>query len=611
MIPTIDRAILTISNSLAASIIVKATVAASLAIIAARLARSSRASVRHTILTTGFAVLLALPVAAFIAPPIHIALPVAQNSSASAPAALQSLDDGSPAPQMSKNAASSSVKSGAQGFSVFALLFAAWAIGTVIFLAPVVIGLWQVRSLRRTGLPWSQGHFLAAALAHDSRLRRHVEVLLHESVAGPMTCGVFRPAILFPIQAEKWTETDLNRAIAHELEHVRRADWLTHCLARVVCAAYWFHPLVWIAWRQLTLEAERACDDAVLSRSEATAYAEQLVALARQLTAANKSPLLAMADRCDLAKRVSAVLDNQQRRGRIGFSAVALAGLITVLFAITISPLKLVAAAQTGAQTNGASLPSFEVASVKPHKPGDRESFPEFLTGGRFTEAGVPLRLVIAIAYSLPVQSPQLSGGPNWIQSNDEAYDIDAKAEDGALQGLSAKETDQKMRLMLQGLLADRFKLVMHRERKEQPVYILTVAKNGPKLQISKLDREVCSDPTALCGMGTVGQGRGIHLKATTVADMVFEVNNYTDRPLLDGTGLTGLYDIDTNGWAPMRGGPRPTPQPAASAEAEALADPNRPTLSTIFGELGLKMEPSQAAVESFTIEHVERPTSN
>jgi uncharacterized protein (TIGR03435 family) len=610
MMPAIEQAILAASSSFAALIVVKATIVIMLAIIATRLASRSRAAIRHAILAAGFAVLFALPIAAIVAPPIHIALTVAEHQPSPATNAQQSFGETSQS-QTSKSPSPSPAKSETLKFSPFDLLFAAWAIGTAIFLAPVVIGLWQVRALRRTALPWSRGNSIAVTLANEAELHRGVEVLLHESVAGPMTCGILRPAILFPVPAENWNDGDLLRAIAHELEHVRRADWLIHCLARVVCAVYWFHPLVWIAWRRLTLEAERACDDAVLSRSEATAYAEQLVALARRLSFANKSPLLAMANRSDLAKRVSAVLDSHQRRGRVGLFTIALAVIVTALSVITISPLKLVAAQSSG-QTSGAPLPSFEVASVKPHKPGDRESFPAFLAGGRFTESGVPLQLIIAVAYSLPVQSPQLSGGPDWIRSNDEAYDIDAKAEDGALKGLSAKETDEKMRLMLQALLADRFKLVVRRELKEQPVYILTVAKNGPKLQKSKLDHEACADPTALCGMGGVGQGRGIHLKATTVADMVFQVNNYTDRPLLDRTGLTGLYDINTNGWVPLRGGPRPSnPQPAASPEAESLGDPSRPTLAMIFSELGLKMEPSQAMVESYTIEHLERPSSN
>jgi beta-lactamase regulating signal transducer with metallopeptidase domain len=133
-----------------------------------------------------------------------------------------------------------------------------------------------------------------------------------------MTCGVLNPAIVLPSNAEKWELEDLNRALIHELEHVRRLDRVSQCLARSVSAVYWFHPLVWIAWRRLTLEAERSCDDAVLGRSEPTAYADQLVRLAQRLSTAAKPPLLAMANRADLAARVGAILDGRSGVGGLG-----------------------------------------------------------------------------------------------------------------------------------------------------------------------------------------------------------------------------------------------------------------------------------------------------
>ena len=93
---------------------------------------------------------------------------------------------------------------------------------------------------------------------------------------------------------------------------------MSHGLARAVCIVYWFHPLVWIAWRRLALEAERACDDAVLGHSEATAYADQLVGLAERLSRKARIALPAMANRADLTARVRAVLDGEHRRGRAG-----------------------------------------------------------------------------------------------------------------------------------------------------------------------------------------------------------------------------------------------------------------------------------------------------
>jgi uncharacterized protein (TIGR03435 family) len=255
------------------------------------------------------------------------------------------------------------------------------------------------------------------------------------------------------------------------------------------------------------------------------------------------------------------------------------------------------------------SPPAFEVASVKGHTGARVFSFPQFLQGGRFTATGIPLQIVIAIAYNLPFQGTQLSGGPDWIRSADDTYDIEAKADPQTLQGLSPKERADKLRLMLQTLLADRFRLSIRRDIKEQPVYLLTVAKNGPKLQKSKLEEKDCEDPANQCHYGGAGQGRGIHAKAFNIAELVVSVSNFTDRPLLDRTGLAGLYDIDTDGWVPMR--QRPVPPGDPTPESVAMADPTRPTLNTIFDRLGLKMESSRAPVEMFVIERVEKPTAN
>jgi uncharacterized protein (TIGR03435 family) len=254
----------------------------------------------------------------------------------------------------------------------------------------------------------------------------------------------------------------------------------------------------------------------------------------------------------------------------------------------------------------------FEVASIKPHPSGDRAgAVPQFMPGGRFHVAGLPLQFTIAFAYNLPFQGTQLSGGPAWIRSQEDAYDIEAKADLATLKDLSRQEREDKLRLMLQALLAERFGLTILRETKEQPIYILTVAKNGPKLQKSALDPTDCDDPANHCHAGGSGQGRGIHVKAFRMADLAVSLSNFTDRPLIDRTGLTGLYDIDTEGWVPMRPRPPRPPGQEPTAEDVAFADPARPTLFMIFDKLGLKMESSRANVEMVVIDRVEKPTAN
>jgi hypothetical protein len=150
-----------------------------------------------------------------------------------------------------------------------------------------------------------------------------------------------------PADAQAWSELDVRRALVHELEHIRRADWMSHLVARAICSFYWFHPLAWVAWRQLCVEAERACDDAVLERAEGTEYAEQLVLLARKLSKLIAPPALSMANRSDLSTRISAILDNSQARGRAGVLAAAVAITGTVAMVLSVAPLRVVAASNT------------------------------------------------------------------------------------------------------------------------------------------------------------------------------------------------------------------------------------------------------------------------
>jgi TonB family protein len=351
MTPAIHAVMLAVSSSPAASIVAKATVATALGLVATWLARRSRAAVRHALLAAAFGVLLVLPVASLVAPPVRIAVPAEAGERVGPTFADAAAPISAAAPAHPNVAAPVAPRSA--GLSPSALLLGVWMAGTAFFLLPVAMGLWQVRRLRRDALPWRHAQSAFEKLALEAGIHRRVEVLLHGALPGPMTCGVWHPAIVLPEDAQTWEPEDLNRAMVHELEHVRRGDWVSHCLARAVCAVYWFHPLVWIAWRQLALEAERSCDDAVLARSEATAYADQLVGLAQRLSSAArmpavKSPLLAMANRADLAARVGAVLDSRQRRGRAGTAPVALACAAAVVLVLTMSPLTMVAAPQAG-----------------------------------------------------------------------------------------------------------------------------------------------------------------------------------------------------------------------------------------------------------------------
>ena len=234
-----------------------------------------------------------------------------------------------------------------------------------------------VRAVRRSGIPWLAGQTAAAALAREAGIRRPLTLVLHEDVPAPVTFGWRRPTIVLPIDARDWSESDLRRAFVHELEHVRRGDWPMQLAARAICAAYWFHPLVWVAWRRLCLESERACDDAVVDRAEQTDYADQLVTLAERLSRSQAQPVLAMANRSDLSVRVRAVLDRTQLRGRAGASLVAATVAAASVFVLALATVHVEAVPDqraNAARGRRAVPPTTTAAAPPPERSTSRSS---------------------------------------------------------------------------------------------------------------------------------------------------------------------------------------------------------------------------------------------
>jgi len=262
-------------------------------------------------------------------------------------------------------------------------------------------------------------------------------------------------------------------------------------------------------------------------------------------------------------------------------------------------------------QTTASQGPAFEVASIKLDKNFPKSYSLPTLSNGRL-RATATVSQLIATAYGLPFNaSPRLSGGPDWIYETQSAYQIDAT---GSLpDGLSNSARRQQERLMLQTLLADRFQLVIHRERRKIPVYELVVDKHGSKLDPANTNETECAQAAARaevpCHQFGGGQGRGLQARAATTADLVSFVENWSGRPLLDRTKLLGLYRFDTQPFLPMAMLANP---PAAGIKGEAGTDlADLPTLFQVFERLGLKMKPKKAKLEVYVIDSVQRPAEN
>ena len=601
-----------IGASFAATLLVKATLTLAVALAVTGLARRSRAAVRHVLLVTAFAVLLVLPAASFMMPSRGVRLP-ATPAASSAPVTAVVPVMTSPSPTSLGAQELVDTFRSDSGMTASALLWTVWGAGALLCLLPVLAGTWHVRALRRSGSSCARGDALLRRLSAEAGLNRSIAVRVHESIPGPMTYGALRPVVLMPLDAESWSDDALSRAMIHELEHVRRGDWLSQYMARIVGALYWFHPLVWMARRRLNLEAERACDDAVLRRSEATAYAHQLVLLAERLASTATPPLLAMAACRDLSTRVRAVLDGAQARGRAGVLSVATAIVVAALFIAAVAPLRAVR--QVQALSNGAQQPplAFETASVKPNKSGDEERFTRVDPGGGLTVVNMQLRELITWAYQ--IQSFQLEGGPGWIASD--RFDILAKPE---REVPSTGEQDPR-RMMLRTLLADRFKLVMHKETKELPIFDLVLARQdgklGPQLRPAAVD---CAARAAAARAGTPPPSSGppgpgfcgttmnpvsVRGGGATMAMLASLLERAAKRLVIDRTGLKGNWDLEVN-YTPDRS------QLPPGVELPSSIDPNGPSLFTALEEqLGLKLRPARGPVEVLVINSVQQPTPN
>ena len=612
MIAMIKDLMLVVSSSLAASIVAKATVVTVLALVATRLARRGRASVRHVLLAAAFGVLLGLPIASFVAPTVRVSVPVAVQEPA--PVVVETIAD--PVSMATgTNATSAKVATPLAWTLSPSALLAGWLAGTILFALPVLVGLWQLRAIRRSGLPWRHGRAMVDELARDAGIRRRIDVLLHEAAAGPMTCGVLHPTVVLPLDAQAWTDEDIARAVVHELEHVRRGDWASQCVARAMCAVYWFHPLVWIARRQLALEAERACDDAVLlaGHDASTDYADQLVGLAKRLSVTRHQPLLAMANRSDLAARVSAVLDPLQPRGRAGTVGVAVACAAAALLVAIVSPLRIVASQA------GGTKPKYDTASIKPC---DVEPVPTGARGaaggtnatfspGRFYVPCVTTEQLIYLAYAsygarddehlvnddagTASNSTKIRGGPAWVHSLRDKYSIEATA-------VGATERTVLMGSMLQSLLEDRFHLKVHRDTEEVPLLELTVAKGGLKLKPMKdgdcdpnaapsLDPNVAVPKCGNLNMTGVNGLTRWTFNGFQLSSLASQLSRVLGVHVIDKTGVTDKFifrfefnrDEATNG-------------DAASVYA-ALQD------------LGLKLDKTKGPRGFIVIDRIERPT--
>jgi len=259
----------------------------------------------------------------------------------------------------------------------------------------------------------------------------------------------------------------------------------------------------------------------------------------------------------------------------------------------------------------------FRTITIKPARPADpRNARAQVLPNGDLIASAVPVIALLSYVYDVPVNpSPRFSPLPDWTVR--EKYDIEAKAPANAIPpSLQDSEVRSRIQQMISRLLADRFRLVMRIENKTMSVYALTVASGGPKLQKSAIAEKDCTfdslwlwsaTDSEACHNFVGGLGHPLNAKAIDMDDLVHYIGNWTDLPVVNRTALSGLFTVNTEGWAPMR--LPPPPPPNATPDVNPFA--GLPTIFTVLGKLGLELKRQEDILPVYTVERIDRPASN
>jgi uncharacterized protein (TIGR03435 family) len=507
-------------------------------------------------------------------------------------------------------------------------------------LIPTLLGLVWVTGFVLVAVSWwRRWRQIRAALraATPLRLPGGIEVMSSPEFIEPGVYGVWRPILLLPDGiANRLTPEELDAILAHELCHIRRRDNLAAAFHMAVEALFWFHPLVWWLGARLMEERERACDEEVLRMgSEPAVYAEGILKIC-ELYTASPLPCAAGVTGGYLRKRIQEIMTNRTRPQLSAGKKLLLAagGMLAVVVPIFVgiagAPLRAQAPAVSWEAAAGGKM-AFARASVR-RSDMNPSSFRKFFppafpldtgdayaaTAGRFAfNFGLPAYINFAykISPARGQQQSMLAHLPQWVAGD--SFEIEAQA--------AGNPTKDQMRLMMQSLLADRFRLAVHFETQVVPVFALTLVEPGelgPKLH-PHAEGPPCpanykfpafGEPAsangvfpAVCGAYEGGTRNGdehsrVGARDTTMAQFAEYLGYSVSRPVIDQTGLSGRYDLMFESIF------------YSVVVAPNRADPDLPApdfLDALREQLGLKLESTKAPVQILVIDHVEKPSDN
>jgi bla regulator protein blaR1 len=455
-----------------------------------------------------------------------------------------------------------------------------WAAGFIAIAFTRCRNWYRIRAMLRAGTPVKLPIAVPALVVsnfHGSNFHGsnfHGSNSHGSSAIEPGVVGFLKPVLVLPaLLLERLNPKQLEALLAHELSHVRRRDNLFAALHMGVETIFWFHPLVWWIGSRMLEERELACDEEVLRLGcERTDYVRGILTVCEHYS---EAPLACVSGvtSADVKKRLKIILQGTLPRELTRHKKLALSCAAIAAIAVPLG-LGVLFAQQPSAK--------FEVASVRravrSGGPGDvpqnMESSP-----GHFAMRNKPLRYCLEWAYDLKDYE---IAGPDWIK-DEERYDIVANA--------AGPATNDQMRPMLQALLIERFQMKLHRETREMQVYALVLGKGAPKVK----------PPAPGEVEGLSGGANGVRFQKEPISRLTFLLTRRMDRPVLDKTGLNGLYDftIDISGLNNVN------PQTADDATGPSI-------FTAVQADLGLKLESRKEPIKILVIDSANKvPTEN
>lgn len=493
--------------------------------------------------------------------------------------------------------------------------------------APVAFAIWFIVFATIVAIRLKAWHRIRRAVQQSVPMPLDVgaaiDVRRSSATLEPGVVGLWHPILLLPDRiTETLTPRQFETVVAHELCHVRRRDNLIAAIHMVVEAVCWFHPLVWWIGARMLAERERACDEAVLEQGlEPRDYADAILNVCKLCV---ESPIACVSgvSGSDLRARLEDIIFARVGRNLTAVPKVLLG--LTTLAAIALPILVGAVTAPVRAQTPSGSsaaagdVPRFDVVSIRPCQlvngkdggPGDSAS------PGYLRIECRPLLQLVQMAYIVnadgrlnPLAGQQtwtIEGAPDWVKQ--QPYTIEAKSNGMPTVGMMRGP-------MLQALLEDRFKLKIHPETREGPIYELIVAKGGSKLSPFKegscvnwgtaAERDAAKAGSANTPAGLVQPGQRLCRAGWTAqsTQIVWDVQGMnlddfaamlrTDgRPVINKTGLSGLFDFHF--------------------EYDQAGSPDAPTPSIFTAlkeQLGLELHAAKGPREFLVIDHVEQLT--